>query len=80
FIPHRHYCLVLNTIGRKLDNFKCSWEMVNAVHTSLITHKAAYNIGVLHHDISVGNIMIVDNDEPNIKGGILIDWDLSKLI
>ncbi|KAI9456112.1 hypothetical protein BJY52DRAFT_1106829, partial [Lactarius psammicola] len=80
FIPHQHYCLVLDTIGQKLDNFKCSWEMMNVVHTLLIAHEAAYNIGVLHRDISVGNIMIVNNDEPNIKGRILINWDLSKLI
>lgn len=24
--------------------------------------------------------MIVDNEEPNIKGGMLIDWDLCKVI
>ena len=36
FVPHRHYRLVLDTIGRKLQDFKRSWEMVNAVHASLI--------------------------------------------
>ncbi|KAI9444414.1 hypothetical protein BJY52DRAFT_1194324 [Lactarius psammicola] len=78
--PHRHYRLVLDTIGRKLENFSRSWELVNAIHASLVAHEAACKVGVLHCDISVGNIMIVDDDEPNIKGGILIDWDLSKVI
>lgn len=79
--PHRHYRLVLDTIGRKLENFRCSWEMVNAVYAALVAHEAAYNIGILHRDISVGNIMIVDNeDAPNLPGGILIDWDLCKFI
>jgi len=48
--------------------------------TQIIAHEAACAAGVLHRDISAGNIMIVDDDEPNVKGGILIDWDLSKVI
>ena len=40
----------------------------------LITaHQATYNVGVLHRDISLGNILIVDDDEETIKGGMLID-------
>ena len=46
----------------------------------IIAHQAAYNAGVLHRDISLGNIMIVDDDEETIKGGMLIDWDLCKVI
>ena len=95
--PHRHYRLVLDTIGRKLERFSRSWEVVNAIHASLvgklatfafrqcklthlIAHEAAFDAGVLHRDISAGNIMIVDDDEPNVRGGMLIDWDLSKVI
>ena len=96
FVPHRHYHVILDNISWKLQEFQCSWEMVNAVHTrwlvsepivhgladpDLITaHQAAYNAGVLHCDISLGNIMIVDNDKETIKGGILINWDLCKVI
>ena len=44
-------------------------------------HKAAVKVHVLHHDISPGNIMIVDNNHnPNLKDGMLIDWDHSKSI
>jgi hypothetical protein len=34
--PHRHYRLVLDTVGRKLTCFKSSKEMVHAIHASLI--------------------------------------------
>jgi serine/threonine protein kinase len=34
----------------------------------------AYNAGILHRDISAGNIIIYNG------GGLLIDWDLSKLL
>ncbi|KAF8270304.1 hypothetical protein EI94DRAFT_1439202, partial [Lactarius quietus] len=81
---HRHYRLVLDDIGRKLQSFTRSWEMINVVHTSLVgtlTHPA-YKAGVLHRDISVGNIMIIDNENEreDLRGGMLIDWDLSKLV
>ena len=35
-------------------------------------HKDAYITGILHRDISVGNIIIHDDH------GWLIDWDMSK--
>jgi serine/threonine protein kinase len=50
-----------------------AWER-NLTH--VIAHKAACEAGVLHRDISVGNILIVGSDS---TGGILIDWDLSRL-
>ncbi len=34
--PHWHYRLVLDTIGWKLERFSCSWEVVNAIHASLV--------------------------------------------
>ena len=36
FVPHRHYGVILDNISQKLQEFQCSWEMVNAVHTSLV--------------------------------------------
>ncbi|KAI9448818.1 hypothetical protein BJY52DRAFT_1228126 [Lactarius psammicola] len=66
--PHWHYHLILDTIGQKLENLSHSWELVNVIHASLVAHKAACKVGILHHNISIGNIMIVDDDEPNIKG------------
>ena len=44
-----------------------------------VAHKAAYKAGILHCDISVGNIMIFDSKEHNINGGMVIDWDLSRV-
>ncbi len=37
-------------------------------------HRQAYEkCGILHRDISGGNILILDNDT-----GLLIDWDLAE--
>ena len=96
--PHRHYRIVLGTVGRKLDDFKCTKEFVSAMYdalrgemtislagglrnlTHIIAHEQAWKIGILHRDISAGNILIVDNGELNpedmnepIGKGLLID-------
>ena len=34
-VPHRHYRLVLDTIGRPLETFSRSWELVNTVYDAL---------------------------------------------
>jgi hypothetical protein len=36
FTPHRHYRIVLDTIGTPLEHFKCSRDMVRAIKASLI--------------------------------------------
>ncbi|KAG1853458.1 hypothetical protein DFJ58DRAFT_660885 [Suillus subalutaceus] len=73
--PHIHYRLVLNIVGKQSCEFTSSRQLITAIHDALIAHKDAYHkAGVLHRDLSAGNVGIH-------KGkGILIDWDLSKLI
>ena len=39
-VPHRHYRLVLDTIGQLLKTFNHSWELVKAVHEALISEFA----------------------------------------
>jgi len=57
--------------------------------TYIIAHEKAHEAGILHQDISLGNILIVSSGEladrddqfkPEIEGGMLIDWDLSKIV
>ena len=45
----------------------------------ITAHQAAYKAGILHRDISAGNIMIVAG-HPDISYGMLIDWDHSKMV
>ena len=50
--------------------------LLSVIETKLIlwplAHEDAHTVGVLHHDISAGNIMLTDS------GGMLIDWDMAK--
>ncbi|KAI5983045.1 hypothetical protein EDD15DRAFT_2376936 [Pisolithus albus] len=69
---HTHYWLILDVVGERLTNFTSSRELVQAIHDALVAHKLAYALGLLHRDISTGNIII-------FRGrGYLIDWDLAK--
>ncbi|KAG1767305.1 hypothetical protein EV702DRAFT_1050408 [Suillus placidus] len=73
--PHTLHRLVLNIVGEKLTNFESSRQLVQSVRDALLAHKDAYEIvKILHRDLSVGNIVIYRGK------GILIDWDLAKVL
>jgi len=59
-----------------LDALECTYFLDILIYSFLTLraagHEDAFNAGVLHRDISVGNILIVNGR------GLLIDWDLSK--
>lgn len=47
-VPHRHHRLVLDTVGRPLEAFKCSREVVKAVYDALVGKFAVcYPFGVI---------------------------------
>ncbi|KZV77363.1 hypothetical protein PENSPDRAFT_730648 [Peniophora sp. CONT] len=69
-IQHR---IVLKRIGRPLRDFESTRQLAVSMCDAVEAHAAAYDAGVIHRDISGGNILI---DE---KGhGMLIDWELSR--
>jgi tRNA A-37 threonylcarbamoyl transferase component Bud32 len=45
----------------------------------LLGAQEAHAAGVLHRDISTGNITIVQDKETKERRGVLIDWDMSLL-
>ncbi|KAG2113787.1 uncharacterized protein F5147DRAFT_571039 [Suillus discolor] len=72
-IAHVHYRLVLNIVTTPITSFVSSRQVVEVVRDALIAHQDAYeDCDILHRDLSVGNIMVHENE------GILIDWDLAK--
>ncbi|KAF9471980.1 hypothetical protein BDN70DRAFT_938537 [Pholiota conissans] len=71
---HIHYRLVLGVVGRDLTSYRSTKELVTAMRDAMIAHDQILRAGIIHRDISVGNILIIDNGR-----GILIDFDLCKL-
>ncbi|KAK7041738.1 hypothetical protein VNI00_009027 [Paramarasmius palmivorus] len=71
---HQHYFIVFAQIGTPIKDFKNSLQLVQGIAHAIEAHRDAYEkAGVLHRDVSVGNILITDKGE-----GLLIDWEFSK--
>ncbi|VDC04288.1 unnamed protein product [Peniophora sp. CBMAI 1063] len=78
-LPYILTVTLFRRIGGRLRDFKSTRHLCIALRDALEAHDVAYRLkGVLHRDISEGNILIA-----KIKGkagaieGLLIDWELS---
>ncbi|OJT01929.1 hypothetical protein TRAPUB_7573 [Trametes pubescens] len=55
---HIHYRLVVKQVGKPLSDFKDGCQLVSALVCCLIAHAQAYKVGLIHRDISAGNILL----------------------
>ncbi|KAJ3477491.1 hypothetical protein NLI96_g10424 [Meripilus lineatus] len=77
YSARKHYRLVLEEVAQPLEEYENPVEMVLAVSCAVVAHQQAWEkAGVLHRDISCGNILITGSDAQ--CRGILIDWDMRK--
>ncbi|KAH9903267.1 hypothetical protein C8Q73DRAFT_785869 [Cubamyces lactineus] len=76
-----HVRLVMKEVCRRLQSFSDWRELVSVVRDALRAHQSAWeDHGILHRDLSVGNILIYEKPavpKPEIIG-LLSDWDLAK--
>ncbi|RPD54991.1 hypothetical protein L226DRAFT_575346 [Lentinus tigrinus ALCF2SS1-7] len=75
-----HMRFVMEDLGRPLSEFRDTRELVLALSDAIRGHRLAWEkAGILHRDVSLGNILIVD--EPNEAGyvGFLHDFDYSSM-
>lgn len=89
-LPHRHYRLVLDVVGRSLTSFTSSYEMVSAVRDAIIGRLVSQSwttsadcLSVAHQEAYRAGVLHRDFSPGNIVidsdgKGVLIDWDLSK--
>ncbi|EIW54454.1 uncharacterized protein TRAVEDRAFT_52160 [Trametes versicolor FP-101664 SS1] len=81
---HRHYRLVVKEVGIPLREFKNGKQLVSIFLDCLEAHEDAYlKAGVIHRDISCGNLLMLPREESDgktIYEGLLIDWELSKRV
>ncbi|THU98085.1 hypothetical protein K435DRAFT_721142 [Dendrothele bispora CBS 962.96] len=74
---HIHYRIVLKEVCvGNITDFKDTKELVSVLRDAMIAHTDAYTkAGLLHRDVSAGNILITED-----RRGLLGDWELSKLV
>ncbi|KAI0327066.1 hypothetical protein GY45DRAFT_1257774, partial [Cubamyces sp. BRFM 1775] len=78
-----HVRFVVDVVGRSIRDFTTTKELVAAFRDAIRGHRLAMRYGgILHRDISCGNILIVDRPipgRPETKG-VLHDFDMSWIL
>ncbi|OSD07166.1 hypothetical protein PYCCODRAFT_1473777 [Trametes coccinea BRFM310] len=85
---HKHYRLVVAEVGLKLSHFQSARQLLQIVLDAIVAHReAVLKTDIMHRDVSGGNILILPqpcilpDGKRHIKWrGLLLDWELSKLI
>ncbi|KAF8801964.1 hypothetical protein BYT27DRAFT_7197678 [Phlegmacium glaucopus] len=70
--------LILN-VARDLSMFTWCKVLLSCIADAVEGVQHAYKAGILHRNLSAGNIMIVKDKETQESRGILIDWDMCLL-
>ncbi|KAI0641334.1 hypothetical protein C8Q79DRAFT_990117 [Trametes meyenii] len=66
---HRHYRLVVKEVGKPLEQFENSSQLVSALWCCVTAHAEAYtNANIIHRDISTGNMLLFRNEEGTWEG------------
>ncbi|KAL7275705.1 hypothetical protein RUND412_001347 [Rhizina undulata] len=73
-----HTRLVLSTVGRSIWNFHSAHELLEALRDAIKGHELLYEKDILHRDISINNIIILNKQETDEPKGFLIDLDYFK--
>ncbi|KAI0645254.1 hypothetical protein C8Q79DRAFT_761092 [Trametes meyenii] len=61
---HQHYRLVVKEVGKPLEQFKRSFDLVGAIWCCVYAHFQAYEeANIIHRDISTGNMLLFRNEE-----------------
>ncbi|KAF4584862.1 hypothetical protein EYR40_001682 [Pleurotus pulmonarius] len=72
--------LILQTIGRPLWQFTSYLELLKAFRAAIVGHQRLVAYGILHRDISAGNIMISADDNPaEGEEGFLMDLEFARI-
>ncbi|KAI0869052.1 serine/threonine-protein kinase Sgk2 [Hypoxylon argillaceum] len=74
-------CVVVSPAGRVISEFESIKELLESMRDAIRAHQSLYVDGnILHCDISPNNIIITNSDTADGFKGMLIDFDLAKLL
>ncbi|KAI0741122.1 hypothetical protein C8Q76DRAFT_823107 [Earliella scabrosa] len=87
FKTHRHYRMVVKEVGLPMSNFRNGRPLLGLLAMCISAHWGAYKKGIIHGDISDGNVLILPVETVGPDGklrvsriGMLADWELSKRV
>lgn len=71
-------CVITSPVGRPMHTFQSLLELLQVFRDAIKCHQSLlHNAGILHQDISTGNMIILDGQDEGQPKGILIDLDSS---
>ncbi|KAF9808132.1 hypothetical protein IEO21_07968 [Rhodonia placenta] len=73
-LERSHMRLVLKTVGRPISHFTRTYQLIEAFRDAIIGHQRAYEAGIIHRDISEGNVLLAEDESFT---GFIGDFDHS---
>ncbi|KAI0359655.1 hypothetical protein OH77DRAFT_1047315 [Trametes cingulata] len=73
---HQHYRLVVKEVGQPLHEVKNPYQAMSVIRCCLTAHESAFDAGILHCDISTGNMLLCPTEDGSYLC-ILNDWELA---
>ncbi|KAJ7171587.1 hypothetical protein C8R43DRAFT_19730 [Mycena crocata] len=74
-----HTRSLLTPVGRFLRTFSSTKELAEALHRAIMHHETAFKAGVLHRDVSEGNVLFEEvAEEGKSSKGFLVDYDYAE--
>ncbi|OCH84989.1 hypothetical protein OBBRIDRAFT_798631 [Obba rivulosa] len=70
-----HMRFATKYVGKTIDSFKSTKELIQAMHDAILAHQQALEAGILHRDVSVRSVLIVDKSQGTKCGGLLSDFE-----
>ncbi|TEB28385.1 hypothetical protein FA13DRAFT_806784 [Coprinellus micaceus] len=71
--------VLLHAYGKSVEHFSSVLQVLYAFRDAIVAHQRLLERGVLHRDISLGNVLFGKPDAPEGERGVLIDLDLAFL-
>ncbi|KAL1945304.1 hypothetical protein VTO73DRAFT_2155 [Trametes versicolor] len=78
FKKHKHYRIVVKEVGQPMSEFTHGRQLVFALWCCIHAHWKAYEAGIIHRDISAGNVLRRYDQASKQWCGLLIDWEWAK--
>ncbi|KAF8971192.1 hypothetical protein BDZ97DRAFT_1914201 [Flammula alnicola] len=70
--------LVLRTVGRPMWEYKSDRDLLTGFRDALQAHKALCAQGILHRDISAGNVLLTKTENPTLRG-FITDLEFARI-
>ncbi|KAF8804950.1 hypothetical protein BYT27DRAFT_7169707 [Phlegmacium glaucopus] len=70
--------LILGTVGRPLWEYTSESDLLSGFRDAILAHKSLCDQGILHRDISAGNVMLIEAQNTELRG-FITDLEFARI-